>query len=165
MKSVDLAAFFSLNVSHYDNPVLVSFHRWSWDQAENRLCHEQNIIPSALIWWPCVSTISLFKGQSRSFFLDYIAMGALDNDVAAQIVEGIAQGCSQSQCALIGGETAEMPGLYQDGEYDLSGFSVGIVDNRKIIDGSEIRNGHKLIGLASSGVHSNGFSLVRKICF
>ena len=155
---------FSLNVSHYDNPVLVS----STDGVGTKLkiafaMNRHNTIGIDLVAM-CVNDI-IVQGAKPLFFLDYIAMGALDNDVAAQIVEGIAQGCSQSQCALIGGETAEMPGLYQDGEYDLSGFSVGIVDNRKIIDGSEIRNGHKLIGLASSGVHSNGFSLVRKICF
>ena len=155
---------FSLNVSHYDNPVLVS----STDGVGTKLkiafaMNRHNTIGIDLVAM-CVNDI-IVQGAKPLFFLDYIAMGALDNDVAAQIVEGIAQGCSQSQCALIGGETAEMPGLYQDGEYDLSGFSVGIVDNRKIIDGSEIRNGHKLIGLASSGIHSNGFSLVRKICF
>jgi phosphoribosylformylglycinamidine cyclo-ligase len=92
-------------------------------------------------------------------------MGELNPEVAEQIVKGVAEGCCRAQCALIGGETAEMPGLYNNSEYDLAGFSVGIVDNDKIVDGSEIRVGHKLIGIASSGLHSNGFSLVRKICF
>jgi phosphoribosylformylglycinamidine cyclo-ligase len=92
-------------------------------------------------------------------------MGKLDNQRAANIVKGIADGCKQAQCALLGGETAEMPGFYETHEYDLAGFAVGVVDNSKIIDGTEIRVGHKLIGIASSGIHSNGYSLVRKICF
>jgi len=81
------------------------------------------------------------------------------------IISGIGEGCRQAKCALLGGETAEMPGFYQDNEYDLAGFAVGIVDNSKIIDGTDIRVGHRLIGIASSGLHSNGYSLVRKICF
>ncbi|SLM29827.1 phosphoribosylaminoimidazole synthetase [Desulfamplus magnetovallimortis] len=155
---------FSLNLSHYKNPVLVS----STDGVGTKLkiafaMDRHNTIGIDLVAM-CVNDI-IVQGAKPLFFLDYLAMGKLDTDVAAQIIEGIARGCSESQCALIGGETAEMPGIYNDAEYDLSGFSVGIVDNTRIIDGSEIRNGHKLIGLASSGVHSNGFSLVRKICF
>jgi phosphoribosylformylglycinamidine cyclo-ligase len=92
-------------------------------------------------------------------------MGNLDTDTAVKIINGIADGCCQANCALIGGETAEMPDMYASGEYDLAGFSVGIVENSKIIDGSEIGVGHILIGVASSGLHSNGYSLVRKICF
>jgi phosphoribosylformylglycinamidine cyclo-ligase len=83
----------------------------------------------------------------------------------AEIIRGIGEGCKQANCALLGGETAEMPGFYQGGEYDMAGFAVGIVDNSKIIDGTEVRVGHRLIGIASSGLHSNGYSLVRKICF
>jgi phosphoribosylformylglycinamidine cyclo-ligase len=99
------------------------------------------------------------------FFLDYLATGHLESDVAAQVIGGIGEGCQQAKCVLIGGETAEMPGMYQPGEYDLAGFAVGIVDNSKLVDGSEIRGGHRLIGIASNGLHSNGYSLVRKICF
>jgi phosphoribosylformylglycinamidine cyclo-ligase len=92
-------------------------------------------------------------------------MGKLDTDVAADIVKGIAEGCKQAKCALIGGETAEMPGLYTGGEYDLAGFTVGVVENDRIIDGSDIHMGNRLIGIASSGLHSNGYSLARKVCF
>lgn len=90
-------------------------------------------------------------------------MGELDTSVAEDIIKGISEGCKQSGCALLGGETAELPGFYKKGEYELSGFSVGVVDDSKIIDGSTIGVGNVIIGLASSGVHSNGFSLIRKI--
>jgi phosphoribosylformylglycinamidine cyclo-ligase len=112
----------------------------------------------------CVNDV-VVQGAKPLFFLDYLSMGELKTDVAEQIIQGIAEGCRQAQCALIGGETAEMPGLYSNNEYDLAGFSVGVVDNDKIVDGSEIKVGHKLVGIASSGLHSNGYSLVRKICF
>ncbi len=105
----------------------------------------------------------LVQGAKPLFFLDYFATGRLDVDKAQQVIEGIAAGCKLANCALLGGETAEMPSMYSDGEYDLAGFCVGIVDNSKIIDGSAIRIGQKIIGIASSGVHSNGFSLVRKL--
>src|SRR5690606_30442708 len=97
------------------------------------------------------------------FFLDYFACGKLDVDTAASVVGGIAKGCELSGCALIGGETAEMPGMYPDGEYDLAGFAVGAVEKSEILDGTRTSVGDVVIGLASSGVHSNGFSLVRKI--
>jgi phosphoribosylformylglycinamidine cyclo-ligase len=112
----------------------------------------------------CVNDI-LVQGAKPLFLLDYLALGKLDNRVVEAVISGIAEGCKQAKCALIGGETAEMPGIYQPGEYDLAGFVVGIVDNAKIIDGTAIRLGHKLIGIASSGLHSNGYSLVRKVCF
>jgi phosphoribosylformylglycinamidine cyclo-ligase len=112
----------------------------------------------------CVNDI-IVQGAKPLFFLDYISMGKLDSQRATDIITGIAEGCKQAQCALLGGETAEMPGFYPNNEYDLAGFAVGIVDNDKIIDGTEIRVGHKLIGIASSGLHSNGYSLVRKVCF
>ncbi len=105
----------------------------------------------------------LVQGAKPLFFLDYFATGRLDVQKAQTVVEGIAKGCVQSKCALLGGETAEMPSMYADGEYDLAGFCVGIVDNSKIVDGSSIRIGQKLIGISSSGLHSNGFSLVRKL--
>lgn len=112
----------------------------------------------------CVNDL-ICQGAKPLFFLDYIATGKVDAVKIADIVGGIATGCKETGCALIGGETAEMPGLYSEEEYDLGGFSVGIVDRKKIIDGKAIKQGDKIIGLKSSGLHSNGYSLARKIFF
>ena len=105
----------------------------------------------------------LVQGAAPLFFLDYFACGKLDPDLCETVVAGVAEGCRQAGCALLGGETAEMPGMYPPGEYDLAGFGVGLVDNSKLVDGSTIQVGDAIIGVASSGPHSNGYSLIRKI--
>jgi phosphoribosylformylglycinamidine cyclo-ligase len=112
----------------------------------------------------CVNDV-LVQGAEPLFFLDYLATGALKSDVLTEVVRGIAVGCEQAECALLGGETAEMPGFYKKGEYDMAGFCVGVVDRRRLIDGSRIEPGDAIIGLPSSGIHSNGYSLVRRILF
>ena len=110
----------------------------------------------------CVNDV-LVQGAEPLFFLDYFACGKLDVGTAATVVEGIAEGCHRAGCALIGGETAEMPDMYAAGDYDLAGFCVGVVEQDRIIDGSALRPGHQLLGLSSSGPHSNGYSLIRKV--
>ena len=153
-----------LNLANVDSPVLVS----STDGVGTKLkiafmAGKHNTVGIDLVAM-CVNDI-VVQGAKPLFFLDYLSAGKLNTKIAAEIIEGIAEGCRQAGCALIGGETAEMPGFYKKNEYDLAGFSVGIVDNSKIIDGSEIHVGNKVIGIASSGLHSNGYSLARKICF
>jgi phosphoribosylformylglycinamidine cyclo-ligase len=110
----------------------------------------------------CVNDV-LCHGARPLFFLDYLACGKLDAGIAAELVKGVAVGCRETESVLLGGETAEMPGFYDAGKYDIAGFSVGIVDRKKIVDGSKIRPGDALVGIASSGPHSNGFSLIRKV--
>jgi phosphoribosylformylglycinamidine cyclo-ligase len=155
---------FSLNLANVDNPVLVS----STDGVGTKLkiaflMNKHDTVGIDLVAM-CVNDIAV-QGARPLFFLDYLAMGELNNDTAADIIRGIGEGCVQAGCALIGGETAEMPGIYRPGEYDLAGFAVGLVNNADILDGSAIHVGDRVIGIASNGLHSNGYSLVRKICF
>ena len=112
----------------------------------------------------CVNDIAV-GGAEPLFFLDYLATGRLKQPVAEQIISGVAEACRANGCALVGGETAEMPGFYADGEYDLAGFIVGAVERRKILDPSRVRAGHLLLGIPSTGLHTNGYSLARKLLF
>jgi phosphoribosylformylglycinamidine cyclo-ligase len=155
---------FSLNTSDVERPVLVS----STDGVGTKLkiafmMDTHDTIGIDLVAM-CINDIAV-QGAKPLFFLDYLSTGKLKTKTIQAIISGIGKGCQQAKCALIGGETAEMPGFYKKDEYDLAGFAVGMVDDSKIVDGSEIRVGHQIIGIASSGLHSNGYSLVRKICF
>ena len=155
---------FSLNASKYKNPVLVSGTDGVGTKLKLAFLADRHDTVGIDLVAMCVNDI-VVQGAEPLFFLDYLATGKLDPEKAAQIVAGIAEGCRQAGCALIGGETAEMPGFYADGEYDIAGFTVGVVEKEQIIDGSSITVGNKLIGIGSSGLHSNGYSLARRIIF
>jgi len=157
-------SFFALDLSEYEQPVLVS----SVDGVGTKLkvafrTDKHDTVGQDLVNH-CVNDIAVC-GARPLYFLDYFATGKLDPDVAEQIVLGFTQACRENGCALIGGETAEMPDLYKSGEYDLAGTIVGIVEKRKILDGSRVEAGDVLIGLPSTGLHTNGYSLARKVLF
>ncbi len=146
----------------YESPVLVSGTDGvgtKLELAQQYGCHFGVGIDLVAM---CVNDV-ITNGARPLFFLDYIASGALTPDALAEVIEGIAAGCGQSDCSLLGGETAEMPGFYPSGRYDLAGFCVGIVENHQLIDGSQMTCEDRIIGIKSNGVHSNGFSLVRKV--
>jgi len=155
---------FSLNLAYLETPVLVSSFNGAGTKLKIAFMMDKHDTVGIDLVAMVVNDIAV-QGAKPLFFLDYLAMGKLDTRIATDVIAGVAQGCKIAVCALIGGETAEMPGFYGGGEYDLVGFSVGVVDNTRIVDGSEIHVGNKLVGVASSGVHSNGYSLARKICF
>jgi phosphoribosylformylglycinamidine cyclo-ligase len=165
--ATDIGGFgglFTLKARKYKNPVLVA----STDGVGTKLkvafmTGRHDTVGIDLVAM-CVNDV-VVQGAEPLFLLDYLATGRLALGVSTQIVKGVARGCLQAGCALIGGETAEMPSFYREGEYDLAGFTVGIVEKRKIIDGSAIRPGDRLVGIASSGLHSNGYSLARKVFF
>ncbi len=153
---------FSLNSNKYQRPTLVAATDGVGTKLKLAFMFNKHDTVGIDLVAMCVNDI-IVQGAEPLFFLDYFATAKLSPEQAVEVVKGIAEGCKQANCALLGGETAEMPGMYTSGEYDLAGFSVGVVDNDNIIDGSTITKGDKIIGIASTGLHSNGFSLARKI--
>ena len=155
---------FSLNITSMESPVLVSSTDGVGTKLKIAFMMDKHDTIGVDLVAMCVNDI-IVQGAKPLFFLDYLSMGKLETKTATDVITGIGEGCLRARCALIGGETAEMPGFYKDNEYDLAGFVVGLVENNKIIDGSGIHVGDQIIGISSSGLHSNGYSLVRKVCF
>src|SRR5437588_5024239 len=155
---------FKLDVAKYPDPVLVSSADGVGTKLKVAIDMRMHQTIGADLVNHCVNDIAV-QGATPLFFLDYFATGTLDPDVSVQVIEGIADACRHNGCALIGGETAEMPGFYSEGDYDLAGFIVGVVDRSKLITGSNVQVGDLIIGLPSSGLHTNGYSLARKLLF
>lgn len=155
-------ALFELDMSKYKNPLLVSGTDGVGTKLRLAIDSGKHDSVGIDLVAMCVNDL-IVQGAEPLFFLDYYATGKLDIPVATDVVKGIGEGCLQSGCALIGGETAEMPGMYESGDYDLAGFCVGIVEKADMIDGSKVKAGDVMLGLASTGPHSNGYSLIRKI--
>ena len=155
---------FQLDLNGLDEPVLVASADGVGTKLKVGFLTGRHDTVGADLVNHCVNDI-LVQGAKPLFFLDYLATGRLSLDVSASVIEGVAAGCRDNQCALLGGETAEMPGFYADGEYDLAGFIVGMVGRSDLIDGREIEPGDLLLGLPSAGLHTNGFSLARQIMF
>ncbi len=155
-------ALFELDLNKYRNPLLVAGTDGVGTKLKLALQMAKHDTIGIDLVAMCVNDL-IVQGAEPLFFLDYYATGTLSVDVASEVIKGIAEGCTQSGAALIGGETAEMPGMYHANDYDLAGFCVGVVDKDKLIDGSQVQVGDIMLGLASSGPHSNGYSLVRKI--
>jgi phosphoribosylformylglycinamidine cyclo-ligase len=153
---------FQLDLAKYKNPVLVSGTDGVGTKLKLAFALDKHDTIGIDAVAMCVNDI-VVMGAEPLFFLDYFATGKVEPAVIEEVISGIADGCQLSGCALIGGETAEMPGMYQDGEYDIAGFSVGVVDKDKMINPANVKPGDAVIGFASSGVHSNGYSLVRKL--
>ncbi len=158
------SGLFKLDMEGMKEPVLVSGTDGVGTKLKLAFMMDQHKTIGEDLVAMCANDI-LCQGAKPLFFLDYIGTGSLEAEKMAEVVEGVSNGCIKATCALIGGETAEMPGFYSDGEYDLAGFCVGVVDRENIIDGSSIEEGDVILGLASSGIHSNGYSLVRKVVF